>query len=181
MAKITEIWKDIPGYEGLYQASNQGRIRSNYKSKPVMSGYINNQGYVRVQLWKGTGYVQKSAHRWVAMAFLPNPENKETVNHKNGIKTDNRVVNLEWATRSENELHSYRVLGKKPQRAMLGKFGKDCPNSKAIKKLSLNGKVIKKYVSMTEAKNDGGFNRGPISHVCRGILNQYRGFKWAFA
>lgn len=122
---MKEEWKDIPGYEGLYQVSTMGRVKSlsreiisstgNYVSKEKILTTTGNDGlgYVRLQLFKNNKGKLVRAHRLVAMAFIPNPENKCDVNHKNGNKSDNRVENLEWATRSENEKHSYYILNKK--------------------------------------------------------------------
>lgn len=113
-SKLAE-WREIPGYPG-YKASDDGRIAS-FRRNP--SGYILSQhkssnGYMRVQLMRGGTGNCAGVHRFVAMAFIPNPNNLPEVNHKNGDKTDNRVENLEWVTSSQNHLHAYRVLGKQP-------------------------------------------------------------------
>jgi hypothetical protein len=97
---MEEIWKDVVGYEGLYQVSNLGNIFS-LQSKRLMKKNVNNRGYERVTL-KGK---QVSLHRIVCIAFIKNEENKLVVNHKNGIKTDNNINNLEWATCRENSMH----------------------------------------------------------------------------
>jgi len=104
-----EIIVDIQGYEGLYKVSSLGyivRIKSDGRQKKI-SDVVSHYGYLICHLCKGGVAKKVILHRIVAMTFIPNPENKPQVNHINGIKTDNRVCNLEWATRSENMLHSY--------------------------------------------------------------------------
>ena len=112
-----EIWKTIIDYEGLYSASNLGNIKSH--SREVWNGYkfylkperilistINNWGYLKLTLSKNGNKRYCKVHRLIAQSFISNPENKPEVNHKNGIKTDNRIENLEWNTYSENRLHA---------------------------------------------------------------------------
>ncbi len=108
-----EYWVDVNGYEGIYQVSNMGRIKSYSRLLSVDSiGRLrvlsaDKFGYIRCGLNKDDKRTTIKVHRLVAEHFIPNPENKEQVNHKNMIKSDNRVENLEWATRSENTKHSY--------------------------------------------------------------------------
>lgn len=102
-----EIWKPVPGYEEYYEVSNIGRVK---KIKGANAGRIfigAFDDYMFTTLTKDKKAKFFYIHRLVAMAFLPNPENKRTVNHINGIKTDNRVENLEWATNSENLQHAW--------------------------------------------------------------------------
>lgn len=111
-----EVWRDVVGYEGVYLVSNQGRVKrvkdanNQYKGGHILKSNIH-RGYHHVQLHRNGVAKNKRVHRLVASAFIPNKENKPHVNHKNGVRGDNRKSNLEWCTPSENELHKYRVLG----------------------------------------------------------------------
>lgn len=113
-----EIWKAIPGFEGLYEASTLGRIKTLQKSwnvgrggvitrrEKVLTPIFDKDGYCKVSLYKNNRKKQKSVHRLVAQAFIPNLDNKPHVNHKDGDKTNNRADNLEWVTPAENVHHS---------------------------------------------------------------------------
>ena len=108
MENQVEIWKDVLDYEGLYLVSSFGKVKSiKSKKEKILKGRDDSNGYLKVALYKTKICVQKKIHRLVALAFIDNPYNKKTVNHINGIKTDNRVENLEWATYSENSKHSF--------------------------------------------------------------------------
>lgn len=188
---MKEIFKDINGYEGLYQISNKGRVRSlnrfvhtQWKSLRLIKGKILKlsfmKGYKRIELQKNNKSKQNFVHRLVAQAFIPNPENKSQINHKNGIKNDNRVENLEWCTAKENIRHAWKNGYCKPNITMLGKKGKDSPASKKVLQFDLDGNFIKKWVSMTEAGKKLNINYSQISMVCNNIYGHKTagGFKW---
>lgn len=113
-----EIWKDVIGFEGIYQVSNLGRVKSLKRTKKdtigrvreypeiVLKQMLSEKGYLQVNLYILSRNVPQRVARIVAQSFIPNPENKLQVNHINGIKTDNRVENLEWNTSLENIRHS---------------------------------------------------------------------------
>ena len=141
-------WRPVPGWEGLYEVCCDGRIRSlqgrNYlreKSQVLVSGYL------RVALYQNPRKAFKSVHRIVAEAFIPNPDNKPEVNHKNGIKTDNRVENLEWVTSKENHEHAVKNGFKKDPIKM------KCRPVAAFNKETLE---VTKYFSASEAARELG-------------------------
>lgn len=116
---INEIWKDIPGYEGMYECSNYGNIKSvdrniensligSFIKKGIHKSPSMRGNYLKVALSKNGVVKQISVHRIIAETFITNFNGKKCVNHKNGIKTDNRVENLEWNSYSENTNHSYK-------------------------------------------------------------------------
>ena len=110
---MQEIWKPIKGYEGLYEVSNLGRVKSlnryHHRHENILKNKITKDGYYETTLVKNGKSKFIRSHRLVALTFIDNPLNKTEVNHKDGNKLNNFVGNLEWVTSSENQLHAYRT------------------------------------------------------------------------
>lgn len=111
-----EVWKDIEGYEGLYQISNLGRVKSLPKirgrtlvEERILSPVLGNRGYKMIMLYKNNGNKRFSIHRLIAKAFIPNISNKPYINHKDGNKLNNSIENLEWCTCRENIIHALNM------------------------------------------------------------------------
>lgn len=107
---MMEIYRDIPGYEGRYQITSWGRVY-NVDSEHFLTPEVHDKGYLRVDLCKPSGRRKHvKVHRLVASAFVPNPEGKPQVNHKDGNNQNNSFTNLEWVTDEENKLHRMKML-----------------------------------------------------------------------
>lgn len=185
-----EIWKDVVGYEGLYQVSDKGRVKSldrivnrgrNGSGKFLQKGRIlsfdiNGSGYKYVSLSKDGKQKQGKIHRLECIAFLSNPENKRCVNHKDGIKLNNELSNLEWSTHSENNKHAYKT-GLKTG-ASTGLFGGDHPHSKIVIQMDLRGNFIEEYRSAVEASELTNTSAMGISATCNNRQKSAGGFKW---
>ena len=167
-----EIWKPIEEYP-KYSVSSMGRVRNDNTGELVtLSSERGNYKKIQVRIGKKTHRI--SVHRAVAKAFIPNPENKATVNHKNGVHDDNRVSNLEWATQRENNIHKYEVLGFRMSQA-----GRNSIREKRKKKVIRleDGKV---YNSMTEASEDVGTVISNISLAIKGVHHTAGGYHWDY-
>ena len=186
------VWVGVNGYESLYKVSSSGDIMVLPKKVGFGKGYIQKGRLSKLRTDKN-GYkiltfskkdVRKTIkiHRVVAIAFIPNPENKPQVNHKNGIKSDNRVENLEWVTGSENVIHGFKVLKRKNPKWGRGRFGKLHAKSRPIIQYNMNGDFIKEWESMNIACLVLGINGGTggISSCCRGVSKKAYGFKWKY-
>lgn len=185
---MNEIWKEIEGYEGLYEVSNQGRVRSldrwaknsasgsvRLSKGRVLKSHTISNGYHHVILYKEGEKKDKMIHRLVAEAFIPNPDNKPKIDHINTDKTDNRVENLRWCTQKEN-----------------------CNNPISLEKISqpvaqytLDGELIAVYPSVIEASRQTGGNNVSIHKCCNGGYfdksrgkwvnwTKYKGYVWKY-
>jgi len=168
-----EVWKDIQGYEGKYQVSSFGRVKSLPKKMGrgigymtdtiVLSACTNHNGYNIVNLCENCKPVFKQVHRLVAEAFIPNPDNKPMVNHINGDKTNNRVENLEWCTNGENQIHRHRVLGQKQK-------------GNAVICIETN----EEYTSVLEAGKKNNIDSSSINKCCKGKRKIAGGYHWKY-
>lgn len=176
---MKEIWKDIPGFEGWYQASNIGRIRSvdryvNYKTTgqairngKILSPKTSTKGYLEVTLLVNGKYHFKRVHRLVALTFIPNPNNFPQINHINENKQDNRIENLEWCTPRQNS-EAYTT------------------QRNTVYQYDLQGKLIKVWHSLTRAAESIGGDKTGIEHCCKGRLSDgrskkiYLGYIWSY-
>lgn len=161
---MDEYWKDIPGYENIYQASNFGRIRSKEGKttftkrhgirrwhQRILKPKVDKQGYKRVELWKNGEHKTITVHRLVAITFLDNPNNKPLINHKDCNPSNNYIGNIEWSTYRENLLHAYEnKLNQEP-------IGTILIDKKTGEKLS--------FISMSEASRFLNRSNGYISGV----------------
>jgi len=189
--KPVEIWKDVPGYEGLYEVSNLGRVKrlgtyiKNVKSRTGLAfwkggfikGKLNKYGYHQIILSRNNIKHHINVHRLVAECFLEILGENFEVNHKNGNKNDNKAENLEWVSRSENVQHRFDVLGHKQNKG----FESTC--SKSVEQFTLDGNYVAIYGSIREAVRETGYNRSGISGCCHNKPHHKTagGFIWRYA
>lgn len=179
-----EIWKDIKGYEDKYRISNLGNVlslnyRNSHKTKPLKP-MCNRGGYWVVNLMSHCNRKTETVHRLVALAFIPNPENKREINHKDFDKGNNKESNLEWCTSKENSRHT--VLNGRQFIPNKGKFGWDNHSSKAVVQCTLSGLDLNTYGSMREAERETGIHGAAISACCRKVKHHKSagGYTWKY-
>ena len=184
-----EEWRDIKGYEGFYQVSNMGNVRSvthtvvytdgrvgHYEGKLITPNNDKN-GYKAVNLSKNGVVNHIDIHRLVAETFLPKDGERNVVNHKDGNKHNNTVENLEWVTYSENSKHAVRtgLLNMEPF-IIAGSTAR----KKKIAQINASGKTIKVFDSAVEAARQLGLSTGNISSCAHGIRKTSGGYRWQF-
>ena len=187
-----EQWKTIQGYEGLYSVSNRGRVYS-YRSKRCLKPAHTKAGYHCVHLADKGKVSVMFIHRLVALAFIPNPQDKPTVNHINEIKTDNRVENLEWATNHEQNINGtriarvrahtdyksrgidYSVIAAKHDYKNINK-----KQRKPVLQLSMDGLLLAHFDSLADAARSLGIKPSHICCCLKGRRKSCAGYQWKY-
>ena len=178
---MEEIWKDIAGYEGKYQVSNLGRVRSLDRMVRRKNGYIlrckgqlieptnHKSGYIYIGLTKDGKKNTLKLHRIVATAFIPNPDNLPHVNHKDENPKNNRADNLEWCNAEYNNSYGNHI--------------ERCKRHRAVEQYTLDWKLVTTYPSIIEASKAVGISRALIGNVCSKRLHQKSagGYRWRYA
>lgn len=180
----SEEWRDIVGYELLYEISNLGRVRGKKKEVVDKNGivrklkernvkqYLDRGGYLYCTLSKDSRCKKHKIHRLVAEAFIPNPENKPQVNHINEVKTDNRVENLEWMTSKENNNWGTAI-----QRRVSKQLNNN--RCKPIVQYDKNGNMIDEFPSIKEAERQG-YSYNMILDCLKGRREKYKNNFWKY-
>lgn len=187
-----EYWIPVVGWGELYSISNYSRIKrepttvTTKTGRPMFCrGGIMKQnrcrGYLGVQFCMGHKKTKYRVHRLFGKHFISNPNILPFINHKNGIRHDNRPSNLEWSTQSDNLKHAYRVLGNKSSSPMLGRLGRLCPTSKSVLQYTIDGNTfIKKWGSLSDVMRYLGLkNTAALSRACKNGTKSH-GFRWRF-
>lgn len=162
-----EIWKDIPEYEGLYQISNLGNVKSLYRitnnnhiiHEKILKPQENYNGYLIVNLYKNNKMESKLIHRLVGKTFIDNPNNYNYINHIDKNKNNNNANNLEWCTQSYNVIYS---------------------KGRRINQYDKNDNFIKTWNSIADVKRLLNIDSGLIVRCCKGIKKSAGGFKWKY-
>lgn len=175
-----EIWKDVAEYEGLYEVSNLGRVKS-FPRRGTNGGIMvggKSRGYHSILLTKGGKCKPVKVHRLVAIAFMGKQEGKE-VNHKDGNKINNTLENLEWCTRSENQKHAYDnglQVGNTVEQTKLAAI----KTSKKVNQLSREKDFVNSFKSVSEASRQTGINKSGILACIHGKTKHAGNFVWEY-
>lgn len=165
---MIESWKDIEGYEGIYQISNLGRVKS-LRNDIILKNRIGSRGYCEVCLQHNRKVTQSKVHRLVANAFIPNPNNYSLVNHKDEDKTNNRVDNLEWCNSKYNCNYGTRNE----------RISKNKIRPKVIQK-DKNNNIIKIWNGFTIIEKELGYSKTYIWECCNKKYNMAYGYFWEY-
>lgn len=186
-----ETWKDIIGFEGYYQVSNLGNVRSldrfdgvNYRKGQIIKPTLKFNGYLQVGLRKHMKRKYVSVHRLVATHFIDNPKNKSQINHIDCNKQNNKVDNLEWVTPKENQFHAKKNglrenMPSGENHCNYGKYGENSRTAKPVIRYNKDTGEIKLYKAKILAKYDG-FDVTSISKCCHKKLKTHKGYEWYF-
>lgn len=184
---MEEIFVDIKGYEGLYQISNLGRIKSLlFGKEKILKGSKDKDGYLKIILCKEEKHKTYKVHRLVATAFIPNPNGYRCVNHKDEDKANNCVENLEWCSNKYNSNYGtcqqrrvkntdYKKVGRKNAEKLLNR--KD--QSKIVLQYTKDNEFVKEWETLRECGRNG-FKISNISSCCRGKRKTHKGFIWKY-
>ena len=166
-----ETWKEIAGYEGLYEVSDLGRVKSlKFGKEKILKPQKINNGYLKVNLHKDGKAKTSKVHRLVAEAFIQNPNNLETVNHKDEVKKNNVASNLEWMSRADN--NNYGTHNKRVSEAL----------SKQVQMFDKStGELLATFPSTCEAERFTGIANTHISACCLGKRKSAGGYIWKYA
>ena len=174
MKRTSETFLSVPGYEGLYEVSNKGNVKSLRRGK-LMKKFISNVGYEIISLIKDGKKKSFNVHRLVALVFIPNPLNLPEINHKDEIKINNCVDNLEWISKKGNRNYgTYRERMSKS----LKESGTNNKSISAYDKKTL--KFVKSYDSITEAEKELGLSKGAIGKALSGRRKTSAGYVWKY-
>jgi hypothetical protein len=177
---MKEEWLNVKGFEGLYMVSSLGRVKSiRYERNKLLSSCIDNLGYMIVGLCDSGIQRTSRVHRLVALAFIPNPENKPMVNHIDEVKSNNNVGNLEWATAKENMNHGTAIERRKL--SMANRLFTRNYSFIKINQLTSSGVIVDSFNGTTEVAN-AGFDRSHVLKCCKRMegFATHKGYKWRF-
>lgn len=183
---MEEIWKDIVGYEGRYQVSNKGRVKSkcyhNGTDERILKIRKNQSGYSIVNLYDGknTAGKLKTVHRLVAQTFLPNPKSYPVINHKDENPQNNNVNNLEWCDSKYNVNYSVKLH---PERKIkrYGQKRRPYKLDKQVLQKTLDGTLVERYENASKVTQQKGYNQWSITQCCDGKRKTAYGFIWQYA